>query len=82
MKEKKIQQENEDLKMQISVLKLRLAEKDRKIETLQRCIEQKHSFSLSRLNNIATQTSRESGSNPKSRPLSWELSSYSLLKNI
>ena len=82
MKEKKIQQENEDLKMQISVLKLRLAEKDRKIETLQRCIEQKHSFSLSRLNNIATQTARESGSNSKSRPLSWELSSYSLLKNI
>ena len=76
-----VKKENEDLKLQISLLKLQLAEKDRKIETLQRRIEQRHSYSLCRLSNIATQTDRNV-EKKKQRPLSWELTSVSLLKNI
>merc|ERR1712079_252256 len=54
-----IKDENADLKRQISILKLQLAEKDRRIEMLQRRMEQKLSKSLSRLTNIATQTKRK-----------------------
>ena len=77
-----IKEENADLKRQISILKLQLAEKDRRIEMLQRRMEQKLSLSLSRLTNIATQTEKERTNSVKPRPLSWDLASISLMKNI
>jgi len=77
-----IKEENADLKRQISILKLQLAEKDRRIEMLQRRMEQKLSLSLSRLTNIATQTEKERTNSVKPRPLSWDLTSISLMKNI
>jgi len=80
--ELKFKEENNDLRKEISLLKLKLAEKDRKIELLQRRMEQKHSLSLSRLSNIATQTVRDKDKKEKSRPVSWELTSFALLKNI
>ena len=76
-----IRKENEDLKLQISLMKLQLAEKDRRIEMLQRRLDQRHSHSLCRLTNIATQTDRRNDAR-KPRPVSWELTSVSLLKNL
>ena len=67
--------------MEVSLLKLKLSEKDRKIEFLERKMEQKNIFGLRRLSNIATQTDK-CKDKLKQRPVSWELTSYSLLKSI
>ena len=67
----------------MSLLRLQLAERDRKIETLERKLEYSQSRSLNRINNnIATQTKKASQINPKPRPLSWDLTSISLVRNI
>ena len=63
--------------MEVSLLKLKLSEKDRKIEFLERKMEQKSILGLRRLSNIATQTDKL-----RQRKVSWELTSYSLLRSI
>lgn len=76
----KMEEENSDLKRELSLLRLKLAERDRKIETLERQLQYSQSHSLSKLNNIATQT--PSSVRAKPRPLSWDLTSISLVRNI
>ena len=75
-----MEDENSSLKRDLSLLRLKVAERDRRIETLERRLEYCQSHSLARLNNIATQT--QSSSTPKPRPLSWDLTSISLVRNI
>ena len=75
-----MEEENFSLKRDLSLLRLKVAERDRKIETLERRLEYSQSHSLARLNNIATQT--QISPTPRARPLSWDLTSISLVRNI
>ena len=75
-----MEEENSELRRELSVLRLKVAERDRKIETLERQLQYSQSHSLSKLNNIATQT--QSSARAKPRPLSWDLTSVSLVRNI
>lgn len=81
-KTERTEEENSDLKSELAVLRLQLAERDRKIETLERKLEYSKSRSLHGLSNIATQTQAASQLRPKPRPLSWDLTSISLVRNF
>ena len=80
--QEKIEEENKALKRELSLLRLKMAERDRRIDMLERRLQYSQSHSL---NNIATQTQNSGGSGQggkKPRPLSWDLTSINLVRNI
>ena len=77
----KIEEENSELRRELSLLRLKLAERDRRISMLERRLQYSRTHSLQ---NIATQTQTSGGGQgrTKPRPLSWDLTSISLVRNI
>ena len=76
----KIEEENSELRRELSLLRLKVAERDRRIDTLERRLQYSRAHSLQ---NIATQTQASGGqARSKARPLSWDLTSVSLVRNI
>ena len=76
----KVEEENSELRRELSLLRLKVAERDRRISMLERRLEYSRSHSLQ---NIATQTQTSGGQGRnKPRPLSWDLTSISLVRNI
>ena len=79
--QEKIEEENKALKRELSLLRLKMAERDRRIDMLERRLQYSRTHSLQ---NIATQTQHSGGAQGriKPRPLSWDLTSISLVRNI
>ena len=82
--QQRMEEENRELRRELSVLRLKVAERDRRIEMLERRLEYGQSRSLY---NIATQTQNSGGgalggNKPRPRPLSWDLTSINLVRNI
>ena len=82
----KIEEENSELRRELTLLRLKVAERDRRISMLERRLAYSRTHSLQ---NIATQTQHSSGGGgggaqgrTKPRPLSWDLISISLVRNI
>ena len=78
----KIEEENSGLRRELTLLRLKVAERDRRISMLERRLAYSRTHSLQ---NIATQTQHSSGGaqgRSKPRPLSWDLTSISLVRNI
>ena len=79
--QQRMEEENRELRRELSVLRLKVAERDRRISMLERRLEYSRSHSLQ---NIATQTQSSGGGQArvKPRPLSWDLTSINLVRNI
>ena len=82
--QQRMEEENRELRRELSVLRLKVAERDRRIEMLERRLEYGQSRSLY---NIATQTQNSGGgalggNKARPRPLSWDLTSINLVRNI
>ena len=82
--QERMEEENRELRRELSVLRLKVAERDRRIDMLERRLEYGQSRSLY---NIATQTQNSGsgaldGNKPRPRPLSWDLTSINLVRNI
>ena len=82
--QQRMEEENRDLRRELSVLRLKVAERDRRIDMLERRLEYGQSRSLY---NIATQTQNSGsgalgGNKPRPRPLSWDLTSINQVRNI
>ena len=79
--QQKIEEENSELRRELSLLRLKMAERDRRIDMLERRLQYSQSHSL---HNIATQTQSSGGGQArvKPRPLSWDLTSINLVRNI
>jgi len=76
----KIEEENSELRRELTLLRLKVAERDRRISMLERRLQYSRTISLQ---NIATQTQHsEAQGRSKPRPLSWDLTSISLVRNI
>ena len=77
----KLEEENSELRRELSLLRLQVAERDRRISMLERRLE--YSPRCHSLSNIATQTQHRDGQpRSKPRPLSWDLTSINLVRNI